>query len=292
LLLVLLSTLLVTGVPRAADASGERYRLELIVFRNVGVAATPVDIAMPRRFGEAFELDEPAMPEDPVRIDKQDGTFANIWSRLDRLTEYEPLLRLTYEQSVFDFHPPVRVHGEEILAEQVMVDDWRAIKAAIPDGRDDGATAREPADESVALPVARYFRLDGKVHLRRSRFLHVDLDLEYRLDGPAWQREFGLPPGFEWIGEAPDEARTPAPAPARGPEPRNAAPINALQPMTRSGPVLTDGPAGSEAQPPSEPFQVHRLQQSRQVRTNTLQYFDSAFLSAIVRVTEIADEDT
>ena len=146
--------------------------------------------------------------------------------------------------------------------------------------------SEDPAEESEPPPVAKFFRLDGTVQLRRSRFLHVDLNLEYRLDGPAWQREFGLPPGFEWIGEAPTEAR------AATREPAAPTPINALQPMTEAGLVPTTDRADVDMQPTVEPFRLHRLQQSRQVRTNTLQYFDSAFLSAIVRVTEIADEDT
>ena len=265
--LAALSLLAIMGTARVADASEDRYRLELIVFRNTGVAAAPVETRMPRGFGDAFELRETAMPEDPVPVDTQDGTFTDIWNRLERLADYEPLLRLTYEQSAFEFQPPVRVHDDEVLAET--------------GPREDEA---EPRTED------RLFRLDGAVHLRRSRFLHVDLDLEYRLDGPAWQREFGLPPGFEWIGGAPAEARDLVPGPA--PEARQPAPINALQPMTEAGPVVTDGSAGQAAAPLEEPFQVHRLQQSRQVLTNTFQYFDSAFLGAIVRVTEITDEDT
>jgi hypothetical protein len=245
---------------------------------------------MPRGFGQAFEFDAPAMPEDPVLIDKQDGTFADIWNRLDRLAEYEPLLRLTYEQSAFDFQPPVRLHGEEVLAETVVGKDRTAVNAANPEVNGSITMSGKPADGSDPLPVTRFFRLDGTVQLRRSRFLHVDLDVEYRLDGPAWQREFGLPPGFEWIGEAPAESRNPPSSPDL--DLRNPTPINALQPMTEAGPELTDEVTEPERQPPVEPFQVHRLQQSRQVRTNTLQYFDSAFLSAIVRVTEIADADT
>ena len=310
LLFTSLSVLASLALPQWVLAAGDRYRLEMIVFRNVGVAATPVDIAQPRRFGEAFELDEPGMPEDPVRLDKEDGAFANIWNRLDRLAEYEPLLRLTWEQSTFEFHPPVRVHDAEVLAEAVLQDPWDAIEAMnnpVPDPQDrdvqdfdfrSGTTgsldpagpADALADEDEPPPVANYFRLDGTVQLRRSRFIHVDMDLEYRLDGPAWQREFGLPPGFEWIGETPQTNS--APPPETTPVPVGPAPINALQPMTEAGPVPTSD-LGQPAQAPTpEPFQVHRLQQSRQIRTDTLQYFDSAFLSAIVRVTEIADEDS
>ena len=271
-----------TGIPLTAEASEDRYRLELIIFRNLGVQATPVNVNTPNRYSEAFEFDETAIPGDPTLMDPQDGTFASIWSRLDRLAEYEPLLRLTYEQSAFDFHPPVRSHGEEVLAEVVDADDWNTAP---------GMTG-EPAGQDPSFSVSKYFRLDGAVQLRRSRFLHVEMDIEYRLDGPAWQREFGLPPGFEWIGEPPAETSTQRPEPTRRPEPVKTGPINARQPMTEAGPLpLAQSP---QADPPEwvEPFQVHRLQQSRQVLTDTLQYFDSAFLGAIVRVTEISDEET
>ncbi|MEE4175502.1 MAG: CsiV family protein [Xanthomonadales bacterium] len=276
-----LACLVPMGETATARAAEERYRVELIVFRNVGVPATPVDVDEIRRFRNAFELGEDAAPETPVRLDKQDGAFANIWARLDRLAEYEPLVRLTFEQTFFDYHPPVRVHGDEVVAEEVYVPGdiaYLDLVNASPGG-------------AFEAYVSRLYRLDGTVQLRRSRFLHVDVDLEYRLDGPAWDREFPpeppllLEPGFEWVG-APPEVPRPSEAVAvpanRG---DGTGPIDATAVLSPPGAVV-------ETQEPEESFKVHRLEQSRQVRTNTLQYFDSAFLGAIVRVTEIADEET
>ena len=102
----------------------------------------------------------------------------------------------------------------------------------------------------------------------------MDLDLEYRLDGAAWDREFPalvpmrLEQGFEWLGEPPQPTDEP----------------ESIDPMSEE--FLTD----VDARP--EPFRVHRLDQSRQIRSNTMQYFDSAFLGAIVRVTPIADDES
>lgn len=237
--------------PGMTGASGDRYRVELIVFLNLEVPAAPDEVDRPRRFRGAFELEAGTPPEAPVALDKRDGTFANLWTRLERLDAYEPLVRLSFEQTMFDYHPPVRVHDDVVMARELHVP---------------GAIAYldlERGGEWFEDYVRALYRLDGTVQLRRSRFLHVDLDLEYRLEGPAWERMFPDPDparledGFEWVGEAPAVN-----------EPR-------LPPLANLDP---------------EPFRLHRLNQSRQVRTDTLQYFDSAFLGAIVRVTSIADD--
>lgn len=262
-----------------ALASTDRYRVELIVFRNVGTPAEPVEVDRPRQFLEAYGLDEAAAPPVPVRLDKQDGAFSNIWSRLDRLAEYEPLLRLTYEQSMYDFHPPVRVHDEVVMAQvpyfpgNVVYLDTVNMSGGWFDDY-----------------LASLYRLDGTLRLRRSRFLHIDLDLEYRLEGDAWERVFppllptALPEGFEWVTEPVPSAPSAANGPAIA---REGSDPGALADATV---VATNNDNGTAGGPSVEPFRVHRLAQSRQIRTNTLQYFDSAFLGAIVRVTPIADE--
>ncbi len=248
-----------TGV-HAAEA---RYRVEVIVFRNLDVPATPQTEDRPRTFSGAFELDAAAPPEAPVALDKRDGAFANLWSRLDRLADYQPLVRLTYEQTLYDYHPPVRLHGEEVLAETLNIPGDMAY---IDMERKGGAGWFDDY-------MAPLYRLDGTIQLRRSRFLHVELDLEYRLDGPAWARVFPgngpgrLEEGFEWVGAPPAPDVPAEPAPNVTPGDKMTSDTGALAP----------------------PFELHRLQQSRQVRTDTMQYFDTAYLGAIVRVTPIAD---
>jgi len=269
---LLLSAGLLATPSGSAFASSERYRVELIVFKNNGVAAAPDRATEIRRFRDVFELGGSEPPPVPVLLEKEDGTFANIWSRLGRLADYEPLFRITFEQSMFDFHPPVRIHDDLVMGrerheleltpaqnDQTVADEASPVDAAV-------ATASD-SDDKAPMPTSHehlLYQLDGSIQLRRSRFLHIDLDLEYRLPGPAWDLAFPTRPedqleaGFEWLA---------------GTEPVATPP---------------DTPGQESAEP--TPFEFYRLAQSRQIRSNTLQYFDSAYLGAIVRVTPIADE--
>lgn len=268
-----------------ATAADDRYRVELIVFRNLEVPATPVEMDTVRRFRSALELDDTQAPETPVRLDKRDGAFANLWTRLERLAEYEPLLRLTFEQSLYDYHPPVRVHDDVVLGQALHFPNGLAYLNLPETGN--GAGWFDDYVESL-------YRLDGTLQLRRSRFLHVDLDLEYRIDGPAWTEAFParlplrLPEGFEWLGGQPRTG--PAPDPAADAQLADAPPEADARPAAEAFDDTSPEPLSEAlAEPLVEPFRLYRLQQSRQVRTGTMQYFDSAFLGAIVRVTTIAD---
>lgn len=271
----LLSTVLIftalLAVPATGHASAnDLYRIELIVFRNLNVDAQPDQVQRIRRFFDAFDLEADNPPPAPVSLDKTDGSFANIWSRLDRLADYQPLVRLTFEQTMFDYHPAVRIHNQTVMGRELHF----PADIIYLDLTDDTVTLPgEPGIDRFGDYVQALYELDGTLRMRRSRFLHIDMDLEFRLPGPAWEREFPaqpadlLEPGFEWLGEAPEPPAVPQDMPL-------------------------SGPAGGDAQdmelPVIEPFELHRLQQSRQIRSNTLQYFDSAFLGAIVRVTPIA----
>ena len=104
------------------SGSDSRYRVEVIVFHNVGVPAEPDQVDEPRRFHGAFELEDGMAQDVPVRLEKTDGAFANIWSRLDRLADYQPLVRLTFEQTLYDYHPPVRLHDGVAMADDPSLD--------------------------------------------------------------------------------------------------------------------------------------------------------------------------
>lgn len=275
----ILAGLAALGAALPVQAAEARYRVEVLVFRNLGVDAAPDEQDRVRRFHPAWELEDQVIPEAPVPLDKRDGTFANIWARLERLPEYEPLVRMTWEQTLYDYHPPVRLHDAVVLAEELHFPGDVAYLDLERTGGGEGWF------DAYVEPL---YRLDGTVQLRRSRFLHLDLDLEYRLDGPAWDLAFADPtpgrlePGFSWVGEAPREA---PPGTSRD------TPLDAPTGETIDNPIGDPDPIGEEAVPaPTTPFRLHRLRQSRQVRTDTLQYFDSAFLGAIVRVTPIAPD--
>jgi hypothetical protein len=230
--LVTLMACAISGPGLAAEA---RYRVEVLVFRNAGSDATPEAVEALRDFHAVFELDEDQPPPVPVARGAQGQTFANLWSRLQRLEAYEPLAMLSWEQSQVDFHPPVRVHDEQVIDERpgppLLVFQADPAVPALP----------------VEPPMYRLYRLDGSVQLRRSRFLHIDLDLEYRIGEPAQSRNFVL------------------------------------------GPAASASPAEAEQLVPIEPFHIHHLRQSRQVKPGEVHYFDSAWLGALVRVTALSD---
>ena len=240
----------------AAGAQSDRYRIDVIVFEHRNGASTPAQERALESFTGLYELDSGAMPAAPQRLRTADGEFEAIWQRLERLAAYQPLTRLSYEQTVYDYHPAVRLHNEVVLA---YAPDASHKNTPIPDPDLPAIAAQGTGENTVPL-----YQLDGSIQLRRSRFLHVDLDLEYRLDGPAWALAFpgqrALEPGFSWVGNAPE-------------------------PVSVDG--ADDEPLESGRVTPI-PFELHRLRQSRQVKSDTLQYFDSAFLGAIVRVSAIS----
>jgi len=216
---------LASGNSRAAEGL---YRVEVLVFRNTQSNAEPREVDHLRGFFDLLDLDQPALPPAPVKVEQAGSTFRNLWNRLERLNDYEPLAMLVYEQTRADYHPPVRLHNDEVIAEELHFPGPEVYVDLT-------------AEDMFAPYVMPLYRLDGSVQLRHTRFLHIDLDLEYRVEDPAW-------------ATAP---ATPLP----------------------SGEVL-------EGEPP-EPFRIYRLKQSRQVRTDALNYFDSPFLGALVRVTEV-----
>lgn len=264
---------LLMAAPVNADAAGDnlRYRVELLVFRHTGTEPVAARVETYADFPAAIDLPVaqerlPALPggrlpEEPYRLPDSGELMDGAWRRLQRLAGFEPLVRMTWEQNQVDYHPPVRVHTDEVIAEQFSF-----------------TAAQVPLDLSREDPLAEYlnpiYRLDGWVRLRRSRFLHLDLDLEYRLDTPAPLNAMPLPqapPSFSQGGSD----LTPAPD----------SPHTAEQAIG----LNTAAPMAPEADLVEPLLRLHRLQQSRQVRSDQVHYFDSAYLGVLARVTTIAD---
>lgn len=221
------------------------YRVEVLVFRHTDAIEEPVAVDRVRGFHDLLRLDEDLPGETPVASEFADGAFDSLWRRLSRLNGYEPLARHAWLQSEADYHPPVRVHGSEVIAEEL---------------RFPGAViyvdlTRDDMMQDFVMPL---YRLDGSVQLRRSRFLHIDLDLEYRIDDPAWSAAF---PPIDFDDES--FVETEPALDLFGQAPR----------------------AGDRDETVPEPFRIHRLKQGRQVRTGRVHYFDSPVLGALVRVT-------
>lgn len=237
-----LAMVLALSIATVTHADSGAYRVEVLVFRHTENREEPESVDKVRSFHELFDLDDAMVGDTPRVAEFADGSFASLWRRLDRLSGYEPLTRVAYIQSRIDYHPPVRLHNAEVIAEEL---HFPGAVIYIDLSR----------DGMMAPFLAPLYRLDGFVQLRRSRFLHIDLDLEYRVDDPAWLAAF---PPVDFEDERFVEAS-----------------------------VQRDlfGRSQAEAASPPEPFRVYRLRQSRQVRTDNVHYFDSPTLGALVRVT-------
>lgn len=203
LLLVLLSS--------ATWAESGAYRVEVIVFRNLAATAESAEAAEVetlRSFSSFPALEKPVLPllnpltsvdelaetadepmeavdaseesgveeEKPVRFDLPDDlrvvsdkspAIDDAWRRLRGSSDYRPLLYAAWEQNRVDYYPPLRIHDQQLIDTQLRP-----------------PTRYLVADLSAADPLAAYrsafYQLDGSVQLRRSRFLHLHLDLEYR----------------------------------------------------------------------------------------------------------------
>jgi len=134
---------------------------------------------------------EPAQdPNRLVHIEEMSGTMQEAWRRLRLSGPYRPEQFLSWEQGNRAPFPVLRIHD----LDPVMVDDpWESHRQKPGEngtvfGDAAGMDALQAAleFEGPALPSAVfYYRLDGTVSLRRSRFLHLDLDIQLR--EPLWE---------------------------------------------------------------------------------------------------------
>ena len=164
-------------------AESGSYRVEVIVFRNLLVATQALATEELRSFSGFPSLQEnrPAtdLPED-LQVVSEKGTYMDdVWRRLRSSQGYRPLVYSAWLQNRTDYYPPMRIHDQQIIdtqlrpPTQIMVADL---------------TAEDP----LAAYRSNFYLLDGSVQLRRSRFLHLFLDLEYRVEIPSTINE----PGF------------------------------------------------------------------------------------------------
>lgn len=218
-------TLIITIVTTSAAAAQEAraYRVEVLLLRNLEATTEPKTATEPLDFTTALDLgaqaaNSPGPAEDPFYLGPPDselrppaGPFPDgkgprgdirrltqrsermntVWRNLRLSGEFRPETFLAWEQPAEPPFPLLRVHNEEIVA----VDDpWAPTRVARSEyvfvyDLENGALRLAP------IPAPEYhYALDGSVRLRRSRFLHIDLDLAYRSSVPAaTARNFGPP---------------------------------------------------------------------------------------------------
>lgn len=226
------------------------YRVEVLVFNHLDSAAIPKELEEIRSFSGYPELGEPLAANAPVKLDVMSSMMQDAQRRLRLSAGFRPLLFASWEQTRIDYHPPVRLHDEELIARQLHFPHGVVF-----------VDLREPLifDDYMAP----YYRLDGTVQLRRSRFLHIDVDLEFRQQLLPRPLEDPVP------GTASEEAP----------------PIPVVVEADTPGDEISVGSLTELLDPSPGPALVFGIQQSRQVRTGQMQYFDTPFLGVLVRVT-------
>lgn len=190
-LLILLSS--------ATLAESGAYRVEVIVFRNLDALTESVKIDNLRSFSQFPGLEEPSqqenlfnkpvdvtpnqLPDDPASVLRYDlpddlnvvtqkSTRMNaVWRRLRSSQGYRPLLYAAWQQNRTDYYPPMRIHDQQIIDTQLRPPTHIMI-------------ADLAAEDPLAAYRSSFYRIDGSVQLRRSRFLHLFLDLEIREEKP------------------------------------------------------------------------------------------------------------
>ncbi len=208
-----------------------------------------------------LDEDQPELPwAGVIPVEDKGDSMLEAWRRLRLSAPFRPEQYLSWEQSADEPFPLLRIHDLEVILiddpyaelrgpkmDQLESDESGEVPDVVDMGIESGSVDSE---EEPGLPdPTLYYRLDGTVMLRRSRFLHLDLDLELR------QAIF-------------DD------------QPLAAAPIG----NTEDDPVEPEPPLPTS-------FLVHDLKQSRQVKSQRMEYFDSPVLGVLLWITPFELED-
>jgi len=187
--------LLLIAASSAALADSGAYRVEIIVFRNLSataetaaaqelrsfshfpdlqseessqdLAAGPADAQTGGLQAEPGEIMRDNLPDDLRVLTDKSPAMDNAWRRLRSSQTYRPLVYAGWEQNRVDYYPPIRIHDGQVIDNQFRPPTHIVV-----------------ADLTAPDPLADYrsvfYQLDGSLQLKRSRFLHLFLDLELR----------------------------------------------------------------------------------------------------------------
>lgn len=191
--------LLLLLVSSAVLAESGAYRVEVILFRNLLATNQSAETPELRNFSQFPNLELSSsgkdltkgslgelpdgfrhdLPDDLIVITEKSSQMDNAWRRLRSSQNYRPLVYTSWKQNRIDYYPPIRIHDQQIMDTrlqspgQFMVADL---------------TAQDP----LASYRKNFYRIDGSLQLKRSRFLHLYLDLEYREATPQNSIEAGF----------------------------------------------------------------------------------------------------
>ena len=171
------------------------------------------DDAGPETGGEL--LPDEDLPEEPwadvIAVEDMSDVMRETWRRLRLSAPFRPEQYLSWEQSANEPFPSLRIHDPDVLQIDsicTVLSETAAVAAkeketnegednedenrpvivtaqgnilpgnSVEEGVDEGV--EEAAEEPELPDPTLFYRIDGTVMLRRSRFLHLDLDIELR----------------------------------------------------------------------------------------------------------------
>lgn len=178
----LLPVLLLLASSNILAESGS-YLVEVIVFRNLLLETELTERPELRSFSKFPGLENNGqtdnLPDGLSIVTQKSNEMDNAWRRLRSSQGYEPLLYAAWQQNRIDYYPPIRIHDQQVIDTQLRPPTQIMI-----------------ADLTAGDPLAAYrstfYRLDGTLQLRRSRFLHLFMDLELREEKPQNVNDAGL----------------------------------------------------------------------------------------------------
>ncbi len=274
-LLILLLLVTSSTVLGASDA----YRVEVIVFRHLQATADSKEAGELRSFSQFPDLEERKQAKDQVdspRVDPPtasspgDGLTSELlaveeyrsdlpddlhvvteksdkmdatWRRLRSSKSYRPLVYAAWEQNRIDYYPPIRIHDQNVIDTQLLA-PGNILFADL--------TANDP----LAAYRSHFYQIDGSLQLRRSRFLHLYLDLELREEAS------------QLMSEDKDQAVSGE---------------SSLSTADKS--LLTD-----TSMDKTGAYGIYAIQQNRQISTGEMQYFDTPYIGALVYVTNVGGD--
>jgi len=243
-----LLTLLLLVSSSTVLAASDAYRVEVIVFKHLQAIPEAKEATDLRSFSRFPDLEERKpdenlpddLPDDLRVVTEKSSKMDATWRRLRSSKGYRPLVYTAWEQNRVDYYPPIRIHDQNVIDTQLQA-PGNILFADL--------TAQDP----LADYRSNFYQIDGSLQLRRSRFLHLYLDLELREEA---SRDISGDLDQTMTGESF---------------------------LTTSDNQLLDLADVEQ----TGGYGVYSIQQNRQVSTGEMQYFDTPYFGALVYVTNV-----
>ena len=182
-------------------AQDTRYRVELLVLTHLHHDQEPRELKYLEDYSPATDFLAPPGPEDEeeeegkvnagepdpnvlIHIEEMSEVMREAWRRLRLSAPFRPQQYLSWEQGSEAPFPALRIHDPEVI---MVVDPYAEQRLELLEQEQApvfadaaGIEALDNAEEPGLPDPIVFYRIDGAVTLKRTRFLHLELDLQLR----------------------------------------------------------------------------------------------------------------